>query len=239
MSIRCGRDGCGQETGTAGRCGRDHCAGDTSGWLPEHRADDPRAFPRRAAARAPRRCPPRHRDARARLRGHIGRRPGDAAGRLRVGRQRVQRRLGVDADLAPERGPGIGRQEGAQARHGSAPDRTLAEQGHDRARLLLAHDQGHRPPGVLVHAAPVRLLLQGGRREHRDGQVAGCERGGGHQLGLRRVHELAGPPRQHHGQGLGRGRCRRLQGARRQVHVDGPVRRPVLVESGSDAEAHP
>ena len=43
--------------------------------------------------------------------------------------------------------------------------------------------------------------------------------------------------REHHGQGLGRGRGRRLQGPRRQVHVDGAVRR--LVRRAAEPTPNP
>ena len=154
------------------------------------------------------------------------------------GRGLVQLRVRVAADHPAEPGPGIGRLEGPQARHGAAHDRALAEQGHGPAGLLLAHDPelGNRPQRVLVHAARVRLLLQGRGREHRPGNLARRVRGGRDRIRLRPVHGLVRPPRQHHGQVVGRRRRRGLPDHRRPLRVDGAVRRQVR---GRDARADP
>ena len=74
-----------------------------------------------------------------------------------------------------------------------------------RAGLLLAHDPelGNRPQRVLVHAARVRLLLQGRGREHRPGNLARRIRGGRDRVRLRPVHGLVRPPCQHHGRSRG------------------------------------
>ncbi len=124
----------------------------------------------------------------------------------RLGREHHQLRVRVAADHPAEPGPGIRRLEGPQARHGAAYDRPLAEQGHGSTGLLLAHhpELGDRPQRVLVHAARVRLLLQGRRREHRPGNLAGRIRGRRDRVRLRPVHGLVRPPRQHHGPGVGR-----------------------------------
>ena len=77
--------------------------------------------------------------------------------------------------------------------------RPLAEQGHDRARLLQPQHPGLRQG--LGQAPCHRLLLQGRRREHRLEQLPGRRRDPGDPQD---VHGLVGPPGQHPGQGLGR-----------------------------------
>ena len=84
----------------------------------------------------------------------------------------------------------------------------------------------------------VGYCYQRRRREHRLEQLPRRHRDG---RDPRHVHELRRPPREHHGQGLGPHRGRRLQGRRRQEDVDRPVRRQVRAAATpeADRQAHP
>ena len=134
--------------------------------------------------------------------------------------------------LGPDQpGPGERRSTDAGLGLRARLDRPLAEQGHDRARLLQPRHPGWRQ-GLRRHDR-TRLLLPDRRREHRLERLPG-RRGDGQDPAD--VHGLVGSPLQHPGDGLGPHRDRRLQGGRRQEDVDGPVRRP-LRRHGREAEA--
>ena len=148
---------------------------------------------------------------------------GDVQLHVRVGPRR-------DDQSEPGRAPGSRRSRSTRPSLG----RPLAEQGHDRPGLLQPLDPGLREG--LGQAQRDRLLLQRRRREHRLEQLSRRHRHRRHPAGL---HELVRPSGEHHGQGLGRHRHRRLQGPDRQEDVDGPVRRQVRLDRPeADAQAH-
>ena len=99
-------------------------------------------------------------------------------------------------------------------------DRAVAQQGHDQARLLQPLDPGLREGlqedrivGASATTWPARTSAG---RPSSDSTATSTH--------PRDVHGLERAPRQHPGQGLGRDRCRGLQGRRRQEDVHGPVR---------------
>ena len=156
---------------------------------------------------------------------------------LRLGYQLVQLLVGGRPRRADQPQPRERRAQGAPGRQHARLGRPLAQQGHDPARLLQPLHPGLRQG--LGQAPRHRLLLQGRRREHRLEQLPGRHRD---RRDPQDVHGLVRPPRQHHGQGLGRHRRRRLQGSDRQEDVDRPVRRQVrrdLDRAQADGQAHP
>ncbi len=119
-------------------------------------------------------------------------------------------------------------------------DSTLKSVARWRSKDMIDRDYfSHTIPGygkVWDKLQRHRLLLQRRRREHRLEQLPGRHRDGRHPL---HVHELAGSPREHHGQGLGRDRDRRLQGPDRQEDVDRPVRRQVRIDLAAGPRRRP
>ena len=101
--------------------------------------------PRPSPARVDRRPTAADAARRARHRRDVARGARGPAKRPRLGRRHLQRRLGG----APHRDAGPGAHVGGpgvpRAGRRAPGDRTLAEPGHGRAGLLLAHDQGHGP----------------------------------------------------------------------------------------------
>ena len=144
------------------------------------------------------------------------------------------------ADLAAEPGPRVGRPPLAPARHGPAHDRPLAQQGHGRAGLLLAHHPGHEPQRVLVHAVQVRLLLQASRaRTSARSTWPGASEADATSYIFDQFMNSSGHRANIMGKAWDVVAVGRLPGHRRHVHVDGPVRRTSAARHArADPEAH-
>ena len=131
--------------------------------------------------------------------------------------------------------PGERRAQGAQGRLDPPFGRPLAQQGHDRPRTTsatpsraTARSGTSSTPSATATTSPARTsagtTTPTTSRPPRSSRLF---------MDSRR------PPREHHGQGLGRHRHRRLQGPDRQEDVDRPVRRQVRLDGPeADAQAH-
>ena len=156
------------------------------------------------------------------LRHHLVRRPAASAGGVRLGGGLVQLGVGAPAGRADQPQPRRGGAALAQGRQHADLGRPLAQQGHDRPRLLQPRHPGLRQR--LQEARREGLLLQGRRREHRLEHVSRRRRHGRRSTRCSWTRPATAPTSW---AALGRDRGRGVQGRRRQEDVDRPLRRQV------------
>ena len=111
---------------------RDRTADDRPRDCPPTQPRLPRPLPRRSA-------PPRHDDG-DRVRRHLARAARRPPLDPRLGRERVQLGVRIAAGQPDEQGPRHSRPARPQGRLEADRDRPVAQQGHDRPRLLQPHD---------------------------------------------------------------------------------------------------